>query len=107
MASGFVDLDRELWVAAEEGKTGTVEALLTAGADVHADDDVALYAAGLNNKTETARVLLEAGADAHRVMEDLEHLPPNETLRLLWEWSRHTPALPQNGAQSPKPGGPG
>jgi len=56
-------LNWALFLAAYDGKTEIVKALLDAGADVHAGDEHALEIAVLHGHTETAMALLEAGAN--------------------------------------------
>jgi hypothetical protein len=56
-----------LYVASHEGLANTINALLTAGADVNAEGEygTSLYAAAEKGHTETAQVLVEAGADVN------------------------------------------
>jgi Ankyrin repeats (3 copies) len=56
-------VDRALCMAAWEGDTETVRALLDAGADVHAWADAPLWDAAMNGHAEIMRVLLDSGAD--------------------------------------------
>jgi ankyrin repeat protein len=56
-------VDRALCMAAWEGHTETVRALLDAGADVHARTDAPLWVAAMRGHADTMRVLLDAGAD--------------------------------------------
>jgi len=51
--------------AAGDGRLNSVKAYLTAGADVHADNDLALAMAAENNHLEVVKVLLDAGADVY------------------------------------------
>ena len=60
------DLDNRLIAADGHHDIKTVQALLAAGADVHAQNDLALrWSAAWNGHTETVKVLLAAGADVH------------------------------------------
>jgi ankyrin repeat protein len=54
-----------LVLAAENGQTDTVRALLDAGANVHVVDDMPLRLAALNGHADTVKALLDAGADVH------------------------------------------
>jgi hypothetical protein len=54
-----------LVLAAKEGRTATVKALLDAGAGVHARQDRALVLAAKEGRTATVKALLDAGADVH------------------------------------------
>jgi hypothetical protein len=58
-------VDRALVVAAENGQTDTVRALLDAGANVYVVDDLPLWLAALNGHADTVKALLDAGADVH------------------------------------------
>jgi|ERR1039458_1717886 ankyrin repeat protein len=60
------NLDNRLRDAAADGHTETVRALLAAGADVHAHEDMALLNAASCGHTKTVEVLLAHGADVHR-----------------------------------------
>ena len=51
--------DSALVLAAENGQTETVKALLAAGAHVHADEDAALRRAENSGHADTVRVLKE------------------------------------------------
>ncbi|SIO65278.1 Ankyrin repeat-containing protein [Bradyrhizobium erythrophlei] len=57
--------DQPLWQAALRGNRHTVEALLDAGADIHASDDFALASAAKYGQTDTVRLLLARGANFH------------------------------------------
>jgi hypothetical protein len=59
-------LDRKLRRAAWGGDTDEVKMLLTAGANVHADDDYALNIAAYFGHVSTMKELLEAGANVHQ-----------------------------------------
>ena len=50
---------RELWTK------GTLEWIISCGADIHADDDYALYQAAKNGHLEVTKLLLEYRADVH------------------------------------------
>lgn len=52
-------------VAAHRNYTEVVKALLDAGADVHAGDDMALRWAAESGCLEAVKILLDAGADVH------------------------------------------
>jgi len=56
-------VDRAVCMAAWEGHTETVRALLDAGADVHAWTDAPLWEAAMKGHADTMRALLDAGAD--------------------------------------------
>src|ERR1017187_10930068 len=56
-------VDKGLCMAAGEGHTETVRALLDPGADVHARTDAPLWVAAMRGHADTMRVLLDAGAD--------------------------------------------
>jgi hypothetical protein len=58
-------LDDRLIRAAEQNNTQEVQALLTAGANVHAGGDCALLWASGNGHAETMKVLFAGGADVH------------------------------------------
>lgn len=74
-------LGNRLIGAASKGYTETVRALLTAGADVHAEDDMALRWAADYGQTEMVRVLLAGGANVHAENDDA----------LRWAaWNSHT-----------------
>jgi peptidoglycan hydrolase-like amidase len=64
----MMENDAALVLAAENGETDTVRALLDAGANVRAVDDLALWLAAKNGHTETVKVLLDAGANSLRVV---------------------------------------
>jgi hypothetical protein len=79
--------DQPLWQAALRGNRNTVEALLDAGADIHASDDFALATAAKYGQTDTVRLLLARGANFHaqndwalRIAASAGHL---ETVREL------------------------
>jgi Ankyrin repeats (3 copies) len=79
--------DQPLWQAALRGNRNTVEALLDAGADIHASDDLALATAAKYGQTDTVRLLLSRGANFHarndwalRIASSAGHL---ETVRQL------------------------
>jgi ankyrin repeat protein len=101
-------LDLALFLAAYDGKTDIVKALLKAGANVHAGDEHALEIAVLHGHTDTAKALLEAGADprdesspdaAWRLAAMNGHI---DTVKALFEWTnRHPPQPPQ--PRSPEP----
>jgi len=57
--------DQPLWQAARRGNRSTVQALLDAGADIHASDDFALASAAKYGHVETVRLLLARGANFH------------------------------------------
>lgn len=57
--------DRALRWAAYHGCTESVQALLAAGADVHTYDDAALHEAVKHDHTETVKALLAVGANVH------------------------------------------
>jgi ankyrin repeat protein len=54
-----------LWICAQEGKVEFVKYLLDAGADVHANNDLALRLASEYGHTEIVKLLLDAGANVH------------------------------------------
>ena len=56
-------MDRALRMAASDGDTESVRALLNAGADVHAGTDAPLWFAAGGRHTDTMRALLDAGAN--------------------------------------------
>jgi len=58
-----VCVDRALCVAAWDGDTEAVVALLDAGADVHVWADAPLWEAAMRGHAETMKALLDAGAD--------------------------------------------
>lgn len=58
-----VCVDRALDMAAWEGDTETVKALIVAGADVHAHTDAPMWSAAIGGRIDTMRALLDAGAD--------------------------------------------
>ena len=51
--------------ASEYGHSEIVKILLSAGANVHADNDWDLYLASGNGHSEVVKILLKAGADVH------------------------------------------
>jgi ankyrin repeat protein len=55
----MMEKDAALVVAAEDGQTDTVRALLDAGANVHVVDDLAMRWAVKNGHAETVAVLRE------------------------------------------------
>ena len=57
--------DQPLWQAARRGNRSTVQALLDAGADIHASDDFALASAAKYGHVATVRLLLARGANFH------------------------------------------
>ena len=57
-------LGEALSEAAESGHPELVRFLLTAGADINADDGHALWAASYHGRADVVRLLLAAGADA-------------------------------------------
>jgi hypothetical protein len=58
-------LNNRLTNAATNGDTATVQTLLAAGADVHAENDWALCYTSANGHTETVKTLLANGANVH------------------------------------------
>ena len=56
-------MDRALRMAASDGDTESVRALLDAGADVHNSVDAPLWFAAGGRHTDTMRALIDAGAD--------------------------------------------
>ena len=56
-------MDRALRMAASDGDTESVRALLDAGADVHAGTDAPLWFAAGGRHTDTMRALIDAGAN--------------------------------------------
>jgi ankyrin repeat protein len=60
-----VQMNNLLEHAAREGQTRTAEALIEAGANVHADEDEPLRIAAWCGRSETVKAILEAGADVH------------------------------------------
>jgi ankyrin repeat protein len=62
--------DLALRVASQRGHTETVKALIDEGADVHAMNDAALRWASRYGQTETVKLLLESGADVHAMNDD-------------------------------------
>ncbi|CAM9268849.1 unnamed protein product, partial [Sphacelaria rigidula] len=89
-----------LVIAARKGEVNTVQALLEAGADVHARDSAggtALHAAAIGGHVDACRVLLEAGSDCNAVDQGTNsplHMLASPTARgrgtelatLLLEW---------------------
>jgi len=63
--AGLIDKNNVLQLAARDGYTRSVKALLQAGANVHALDDAALRIASWKGQTEVVRVLLQNGANKH------------------------------------------
>lgn len=59
--------DEALRNAARIGSFTGVQAALSAGANVHANNDLALRTAALNGYLEVVRCLLDAGADIHEL----------------------------------------
>jgi ankyrin repeat protein len=57
--------DQPLWQAARRGNRSTVQALLDAGADIHASEDFALALAAKYGHVGTVRLLLVRGANFH------------------------------------------
>jgi ankyrin repeat protein len=57
------EIDRALRMAAMDGDTESVKALLDAGADVHNEVDGALWCAALGRHTDTMRALLDVGGN--------------------------------------------
>jgi ankyrin repeat protein len=55
----MMEKDAALVLAAENGQTDTVRALLDAGADVHAVDDLAMWLAAKNGHADMVRLLKE------------------------------------------------
>jgi ankyrin repeat protein len=62
---GRKGLDRKLNLAAIAGRTGLVESLIAAGANVHADSEQALRSAAMAGHHGVVRALIRAGADVH------------------------------------------
>src|ERR1039457_817843 len=96
--------DSALVLAAENGQTDTVKALLAAGADVHAVDDLAMWLAAKNGHTEPVKVLLDAGAHV-RAKEDwaLQWAVKNghtDPVRLLNEWIAREVNKPAEGSET-------
>lgn len=60
-----MDLERQLIAAAGDNDLLALKAALSAGADVHADQDRALRLASEKGHLEIVKCLLEAGANAH------------------------------------------
>lgn len=69
-ADVHADNDYALRYASENGHVEVVRLLLTAGADVHADNDYALRIASMNGHVGVVKLLLEAGADVHAKDDD-------------------------------------
>jgi Ankyrin repeats (3 copies) len=63
--AGVINKDHHLQHAACRGYAGAVKALLEAGANLHAQDDLALRLAAFYGRNNVVRTLLEAGADVH------------------------------------------
>jgi ankyrin repeat protein len=62
------------------GRKEVVQLLLNAGADVHAEDDLAIRLASVRGHTEVVQLLLNAGADVHARND--------EAIRLASKWGR-------------------
>jgi len=91
--AGLIDKNNVLQLAARDGHTRAVKALLRAGADVHALEDAALRIAAWEGCTDAVKVLLEAGANVHaendEALRSAEKLSHRETAGLLREWMTH------------------
>src|ERR1035437_5158745 len=110
-------VDRALCMAAWEGHTETVRALLDDGAEVHARTDAPLWVAAMrghadtmlqkasaNGHDDTVKVLLEAGADVH-AKEDwaVRWAAGNghtDTVTVLNEWMAREAKKPAEGSET-------
>jgi ankyrin repeat protein len=84
-------IDSALRMAAREGDTEIVKALLDAGADVHDSVDAPLWWAALGRHTETMRALIDSGADKDIALLEAamaEHNGHTETVSVLKNWKR-------------------
>ena len=91
------------------GQPSIVKALLEAGVNVHAEDDLALYLAVIYGSPKTIQMLLDAGADVHArggaAIEIARSLKKDETLAILSEWARTHPR-PSRAGNGPQPSQP-
>ena len=80
--------------AAKYGHTKVVKLLLSAGADVHAENDYALRLAAVYGHTEILKLLLSAGADIHANNNAALRLAAanghTDIAKLLTEWQSQT-----------------
>ena len=95
--AGVIDKNNSLQLNARDGHTVAVEALLRAGADVHALDDEALRTASWWGRTGTIKVLLEGGANVHAKDDEAlrwaEQQKHTHTAALLRTWAARGPGL--------------
>ena len=63
--ASIINKDHHLQYVSGGGYPAAVKALLEAGANPHAEDDLALRLAASYGRTDVVRILLEAGADVH------------------------------------------
>jgi ankyrin repeat protein len=124
------EIDGALRMAAWDGDTEIVKALLDAGADVHHSVDAPLWCAALGCHTDTMRTLIDAGANQDialleaaanglvELVKELlrkganihvynglplsmaEHNGHTETVRILKQWKRRG----KNGKKKPAAG---
>lgn len=102
-------LNWALLLAAHDGQTLVVSALLDAGANPRAGDSHALQYAAQFGHTETVKVLLEAGADTH---DDLSSVAAwrlaaqnghKDTVKALFEWAEKHPRAEEKKRHQPLP----
>src|ERR1022692_2862022 len=113
----MMEKDAALALAAENGHTETVRALLDAGADVHARTDAPLWVAAMrghadtmlqkasaNGHVDTVKVLLAAGANVHALGDKaLRRAAGNghtDAVRLWNEWMAREAKKRAEGSES-------
>jgi len=80
-----VDYDQALRTASVHGHLAVVEALLAAGADVHACDEDSLYYAAAYGHVGIVKALLDAGAEKDCVLRRAYRNERQDVLKMLTE----------------------
>lgn len=101
--------DTLLQHAAMSGRTNAVKAWLEAGADVHAQNDLALRLAAFWGRTDAVRALLEGCADVHAMNDEplrwAKEAHRTDTIKTLEDWivreQERSPTAPREKKRSP------
>jgi ankyrin repeat protein len=85
-------LEKELGIAARNGRLDLVKNLIEQGADLHARDEYALILAGINGHLGLVKYLVEQGADPQVILDNANNYKP-EIVNYLYYLAKVRPII--------------